>query len=187
MTTLQALVDELKDRAPLDRELREMARLLSTAGASWAVPRPLVARANAYTRTSVHREGRFEVVLLNWAAGAFSGIHDHGGRHCWMSVLEGSLLVDDYARLDRGERAGYARIEARDSRLLGTGELDLRSGPFDLHRVGATADAPAISLHVYAAPLQEYGVYDELSERCQTALGTYDDVLDDPRRLVPVR
>jgi cysteine dioxygenase len=187
MTTFRPLIGDLQERAPLDRGLRDMARLLSAASDSWTLPRPLLSRENAYTRTRVHRDGRFEVVLLNWAAGAFSAIHDHGGQHCWMSVLEGSLWVDDFVRLDNGERQGFARIEARDSRLLGSGDLDLRSGPFDLHRVGATAGAPAISLHVYAAPLRKYTVYDELSDRCQTVIGTYDDVLGERRRLVPVR
>lgn len=187
MTTFRPLIGDLQDRAPLDRDLREMARLLSAVSDSWSLPRPLMARANAYTRTRVHREGRFEIVLLNWAAGAFSPIHDHGGQHCWMSVLEGNLWVDDFVRLDKGERRGFARIEARDSRLLGPGDLDLRSAPFDLHRVGATSDVPAISLHVYAAPLRRYTVYDELSDRCQTVIGTCDDVLGESRRLVPVR
>ncbi|HEY4434289.1 MAG TPA: cysteine dioxygenase family protein [Candidatus Cybelea sp.] len=187
MITLRPLIGDLQERAPRERGTREMARLLSAASDSWSLPRPLVARANAYTRTRVHREGRFEVVLLNWAAGAFSAIHDHGGEHCWMSVLEGSLWVDDFVRLDHGERPGFARIEARESRLLGPGDLDLRSGPFDLHRVGATTGAPAISLHVYAAPLGKYAVYDELSDRCQTVMGTYDDVLGERRPLVPVR
>jgi cysteine dioxygenase len=186
MTTLRPFIGDLQERAPLERTLSEMADLLSAACGSWSPSRPLVSRPNGYTRTRVFRDGRFEVVLLNWDPGATSAVHDHGGEHCWMSVLEGRLLVDDYVRLDAGENPGRARIEGRDSRVLECGDLDLRSGRFDLHRVSATPDAPAISLHVYAAPLRKYMVYDEASQRCQTVIGTYDDVFGDRRRLQSV-
>lgn len=94
-----------------------------------------------------------------------------------MMVLAGKLRVDDYVRLDRGNVPGYAHIAAEDSRTLEAGGLDVRTGRFDLHRVSATPEREAISLHVYAAPLHRYLIYDEFSRRCQPAFGTYDDVL----------
>jgi cysteine dioxygenase len=57
------------------------------------------------------------------------------------------------------------------------GDLDLRSGRFDIHRVSAPSGVPALSLHIYAAPLKEFVVYDVSTQRCQTARGTYDEVL----------
>jgi cysteine dioxygenase len=136
--------------------------------------RPLLSRPNGYTRTRAYGDDHFEVLLLTWDAGAASAVHDHGGQHCWMLVLRGSLQVDDYVRLDRGERPGIARVEARDGRLLTAGGLDLRSGPLDLHRVSATSDAPALSLHIYARPLQRFLVYDETAETCAPAEGLCD-------------
>jgi len=94
-----------------------------------------------------------------------------------MLVLDGELEVENYLRTDPGDVPGYARIEAGDAQRLGAGAMDLRSGPFDLHRVAATRRAPAVSLHVYAAPLSEYLVYDPLSDRCEPAAGSYDAVL----------
>jgi cysteine dioxygenase len=139
-----------------------------------------------YTRSCAYGDERFEVLLLNWAAGAVSAIHDHGGQHCWMQVLEGQLVVDDYRRTDGGERPGFARVQALGSQLLNAGDLDLRSGRFDLHRVSATAGVGALSLHIYAAPLKEFSVYDESTHRCQTVRGIYDDVLQEaPRQSVP--
>jgi hypothetical protein len=60
---------------------------------------------------------------------------------------------------------------------MNAGDLDLRSGRFDLHRVSARSGVPALSLHIYAAPLKEFSVYDESTQRCQTVRGTYDEVL----------
>ena len=175
MRSLGTLVTALQTRGPLDRSYAEMETLLRHAG-DWPADRPLALRRHGYTRTLLYGDDAFEVLLLNWDADARSALHDHGGQHCWMAVLRGHLQVDDYARLDDGSVPGEAQVEARGSRLLGPRDLDLRSGPFDLHRVSAGSDS-AISLHVYAAPLRSYLVYDEISSRCRRAVSTYDDTL----------
>jgi|SRR5580698_1070920 predicted metal-dependent enzyme (double-stranded beta helix superfamily) len=174
---LHRLIEDFRVRGPLERTNAEMARLLAFACERWSPGRPLLSREGAYTRTCAYRDESVEVLLLNWAAGAASALHDHGDQHCWMLVLDGMLQVDDYVRLDAANIAGAARVEARDSRMLAPGGLDLRSGRFDLHRVAATPEARAVSLHVYAGPLRKFLVYDEATRRCEAALGTYDDVL----------
>jgi predicted metal-dependent enzyme (double-stranded beta helix superfamily) len=180
---LQPLVDNLCSRGPLERSTSDMAALLAATRGSWLPSRPLLLCPGGYTRSCAYADERFEVLLLNWAAGAASAIHDHGGQHCWMQVLEGQLVVDDYLRTDAGERPGFARVEARDSRLMNAGDLDLRSGRFDLHRVSASAGVPALSLHIYAGPLTEFLAYDESTHRSRTVLSTYDEVLRDVGRL----
>jgi cysteine dioxygenase len=174
---LRPLIDRLTLRAPLERSISEMAELLAAARGPWLLGLPLPKSPGSYTRTCVHRAERFEVLLLNWDAGAVSAVHDHGGVHCWMMVVEGELLVDDYVRLDRADVPGVARVAPRGSRSMPPGGLDLRSGPFDLHRVSASRNGPALSLHVYAAPLEEFLIYDEAAQRCQPMRGTYDEVL----------
>jgi cysteine dioxygenase len=153
-----------------------MVRLLRAAGGRWGDSLRLLSRRDAYTRTCAYRDDGFEVVLLNWAPGAASAIHDHGDQDCWMLVLSGLLQVDDYARLDAGDARGRAHVAARGSHILAPGGLDTRGGRFDLHRVCAPT-TPAVSLHVYSAPLREYLIYDEISQRCETAFGKYDDVI----------
>jgi predicted metal-dependent enzyme (double-stranded beta helix superfamily) len=175
---LQPLIDNLCMRGPLERSTSDMAALLAATRSSWWLPgRPLLVCPGGYTRSCAYSDARFEVLLLNWADGAVSALHDHGGQHCWMQVLEGQLVVDDYLRIDAGERPGFARVEAQGSRLMNAGDLDLRSGRFDLHRVSAPSGVRALSLHIYAAPLKEFSVYDESTQHVQTVRGTYDDVL----------
>jgi cysteine dioxygenase len=173
---LRRLIDDLRARDPLARDSSEVGALLAETSAQWR-PHALIAKSDAYTRTCAYRDARFEVLLLNWAPGAASAIHDHGDQHCWMLVLAGQLRVEDYVRLDPGDVPGYAHIEPRGLRTLHAGEMDLRSGRFDLHRVAATTTSPAVSLHVYSGPLRKFLVYDEFTRRCQSALGTYDEVL----------
>lgn len=94
-----------------------------------------------------------------------------------MIVLDGRLDVEDYARVDNGEVPGYAHVEATGWQRLEPGETDFRSGRFDIHRVSATGDASAVSLHVYSAPLRQFLVYDAVAHRCENARSTYDEVL----------
>ncbi len=174
---LRRLIDDLRRRAPLERTTAEMAALLTSGFSDWSPGQALIARPGSYTRTLAYGDENFEVVLVNWSAGVPSPIHDHGDQHCWMLVLDGTLWIEDFARLDAGDVAGYARVEARGSNLLEPGGLDLRSGRFSLHRVAATPAARAVSLHVYAGRLREYLAYDDVAQRCRPVASEYDDII----------
>ena len=171
MHLLQEFVSELRRTAPLARGDEEMVALLGAvrAGVAWPA---LPARLHSYTRTRAYGDERFEVLLLNWSTGAASEIHDHGGQRCWFVVLDGTMRVDDYARVDGGHDATYAALERRGSLDLGRGDLDVRAGRFDLHKVAATS--PALTLHVYAKPLRTFRVYDYDAQRCRAVRAAYD-------------
>jgi cysteine dioxygenase len=174
---LPRLIESLRVRGPLERSESELASMFADSQASWPFVPRLLTRPGAYTRTCAYQDRHFEILLLNWAPGALSAIHDHGGQHCWMFVLEGRLEVEDYLRIDTGDVAGYAQVEQNGARILEPGEMDLRSGRFDLHRVAASGSAPAVSLHIYAGPLRQFLIYHEFARRCETVFGVYDDVL----------
>lgn len=45
-----------------------------------------------YTRNLVHEgNGKFNLMLLCWAEGNQSSIHDHADAHCFVKVLDGGL------------------------------------------------------------------------------------------------
>ena len=45
-----------------------------------------------YTRNLVHEgNGKFNLMLLCWAEGNQSSIHDHANAHCFVKVLDGQL------------------------------------------------------------------------------------------------
>ncbi len=164
-------MSELRRVPPLARGDEEMVALLGAARVGGVSP-ALPARLQSYTRTRAYGDERFEVLLLSWSPGAASEIHDHGGQRCWFVVLDGSVRVDDYVRLDGGEDATHAALERRGSLALDRGALDARAGRFDIHRVAATSQA--LTLHVYARPLREFGIYDYDTQRCRAILAGYD-------------
>lgn len=175
---LDGLIANLKSTPPLDRGEAEMAGVLTDVCARGLLQGiRLDSRPGHYTRTCAYFDDRFELLLLNWARGSASDIHDHGGQRCWLAVVDGVLELENYDRLDDGKRDGRAEIVRRDSKILEVGQLDVRSDPFDIHRVSNAGAQPAISLHVYARPLRTFGVYDEFSQRCRTVHSRYDAIL----------
>jgi predicted metal-dependent enzyme (double-stranded beta helix superfamily) len=177
---LETLVADLRRSPPREREELEIGRMLRGVYEA-GFDRKLMERPGCYTRTCVYNDERFELLLLNWHPGALSSVHDHGGQHCWFVVLAGNLRVDDFTRIDAGDVAGHALVEARDSRTLLPGDLDLRSGDFDIHRVAHAGEGCAVTLHVYAQPLHTFNVYDHHAHTYKSATGSYDEVLGSPR------
>ncbi len=92
-----------------------------------------------------------------------------------MTVYQGSLLVEDYEIVSGGRREGYAHIAPTGSMTMSRGAIDIRTSTRDLHRVSA-AHKPAISLHVYAGPLDRFMIFSPESRSCRTVVGRYDSV-----------
>ena len=134
----------------------------------------LASAPGAYTRTCVHECGEFELVLLNWAPGSISEIHDHGGQMCWFAVLRGGLHVANFRRIDNGANEGYAKLAGIGAARLVTGDLDTRLADVDVHRVANPYETRAVSLHVYARPLRTYRIFDERAETWALATSHYD-------------
>ena len=120
----RSFVEDLRSLDPLRRGPEQMSRLLADASNAGERFEPFVKAPESYTRTCLYADDRFEVLVLDWAAGASSSIHDHGGQHCWFVVLEGNLVVQNYDRVerlhdDRPRGAGVAHVGKSRFRSLG--------------------------------------------------------------------
>ena len=115
---------------------------------------PLPSRG--YARTLLYRCDAFELLLLTWAAGSTSPIHDHAAQDCWLVPLAGELALDDYAIGD--ERGTDVELVTLRHRRVGAGELDHRDEHEAVHAVTAVTDA--LSLHVYARPIDRCRIFD---------------------------
>jgi cysteine dioxygenase len=129
-----------------------------------------------YTRTLLHRCDDFEILVLHWLPNCTSAIHDHGGARCWLAVAGGTMKVENYIRRDTGKTAGYAHIERDGREVLPLGAIDYRQDDIHLHRCITGAD-PAISLHVYAHPIERYHIFNDSTDRCSEVTPCYDAIL----------
>ena len=177
-TSFDPLIGALRDLDIAGASFEASADILAAAAID---ERDLAAYANfqplRYTRNLVYRSDAFELLVLCWSRGSASPIHDHGGMHCAMKLLCGSLNVDDFTILAGGRRPGYALIDASGATTMLPGSLDVRSTNRVLHRVAARE--PAISLHVYAQPLNRFMTFDRERRSCRTVYA-HDDTLPDP-------
>ncbi len=179
VTSLEDLTAELKRIPNLHDDGGRVARLLQTRLVDPAALAPYVRYEDArYTRNCVYRGEAFELLVLCWAPGARSPIHDHGGNRCWLVPQSGSFTIDDYLRAEGGRRPGPVRLEQCAASRLALGELDAR-GFDDMHDIHAVhVDRPSVSLHVYAAPIGRYFVYDWERRSCDVRSFAAQDVYD---------
>ena len=173
---LPRLIESLRVRGPLERSESELASLFAESRASWPFVPRLVTRSGTYTRTCAHQNPRFEILLLNWFPGAVSAIHDHGGQHCWMFVLEGRLEVEDYLRVDAGDRPATRKSNrATRASLSRAGWICARdASTFIAWRLRETRRR---RYGRSAGPLRQFLIYHEFARRCETVFGAYDDML----------
>jgi cysteine dioxygenase len=134
--------------------------------------------ADRYTRTCVHRDARFELLVLCWPAKVRSPVPGHGGSRGFITVCRGALLTRNYTLVDGGAEPGPARVAIAQTEVLRAGETGVAVPGRDVHDVGAHGSA-AVSLHLYAAPLGHYLVYDIARGTCRASTSR-DDV--PPRR-----
>jgi predicted metal-dependent enzyme (double-stranded beta helix superfamily) len=130
----------------------------------------------AYTRTRLIERPHFEIVVMQWAAGSVSPIHDHGASRCCVLMLEGSLDVENFERDLENENGIVLRPTGTLS--LKTDDLDCRNGPTELHRVVNSSSETAYTLQLYSAPITTYNVYEEHSNTSRVVTANCDLVID---------
>jgi predicted metal-dependent enzyme (double-stranded beta helix superfamily) len=108
---------------------------------------PIHYSAEPYTRVPIHRDEHLEIVVICFAAGQTSSVHDHQGSNCVIRVVrgkvmeclfartEGELQLDAHHYLRAGEISG---LDGRQSHQLsnldpeGTVLLNFYSPPFKM-------------------------------------------------------
>jgi hypothetical protein len=125
-----------------------------------------------YTRNLVARTPAFELIAICWDRDARSAIHDHAESDCAFVLQRGAIACEDWRITRGGEREGPCELARAGSTTLRAGDIDQRSGPFSLHRVGADGGT-AVSLHVYSRPIDSCLLFEE-SGHCRRVTARYD-------------
>jgi hypothetical protein len=122
-------------------------------------------KPGGYTRHLLYRSPSFEVLLLCWDQGLESDLHDHAGQRCWMAALDGDL---EEVRFSRGADAS---VQQEGVRRLGNDRPAFIRDELGLHVVRARPASQAVSLHLYAKPVERCGIY---CDRTGRSLGARD-------------
>lgn len=109
-----------------------------------------------YTRNLIALEPGFEFMILCWAPGQESPIHNHEGQDCWMAVLDGEI---EEVRYPMPNGAGPLHPKGRLS--FQPGQVAFIRDEMGLHlvRPAAGCSRGGVTLHLYASAYDECNCY----------------------------
>ena len=127
---------------------------LVTAGKLELPPAMTAPHPDRYARRLLHRSPRhgYTAIVMTWAPGQATPLHDHAGMWCVESVLEGDIEVTQYDLLE--QRGDLYRFRDEGSIVAHIGNAGALIPPFEYHTIAnRSADAKAVTLHVYAGEM----------------------------------
>lgn len=107
-----------------------------------------------------HPADDFRIVVVSWAPGRRTPIHDHAGATGAVATLVGSTTETRY-RIVADDGAGVTLVEAGRTHIVGRVIAPLL--PEDGHQLHEMAHAegdPAVTVHVYLQALDELDIYE---------------------------
>lgn len=113
-------------------------------------------REDTYGRNLIVRQKEYELLLLTWLPGQKAPIHDHAGSRCWMAMLSGALTFQHYRADDSAAPVslGQATVQTAGANFY----IDDGIG---LHSIENRTSKPAMSVHIYAKPIERCRTYSE--------------------------
>ena len=153
MTDINTISNLIKqfDEAP-DEELASVLKRINIPidefenYASWS--------KNSYTRNCIARTDDFEFILICWDTNAKTAIHGHDGQDCWVHQVSGKITETRY----KNGQDGMTEYVSRD---LEKGKMVYMTDKMGFHEIENTSGTRAMTLHVYASPIDECKVVTE--------------------------
>lgn len=110
---------------------------------------------NSYTRNCFYRDQYFELILICWDEDQQTEIHDHDGEDCWVYILEGEM-EEDFYKLDN-----VGKLKLCSTNIIKHNQLTRADKFSEFHRLRNNSGKRALSLHLYAKPIEQSLTYDE--------------------------
>ena len=117
-------------------------------------------RQEGYARRLLHQNAQlgYTAVVMTWAPGQCTPLHDHGGLWCVEGVVDGTMEVTQFDLVDQAN-GSYAFVERGKLRAC-VGSAGSLIPPVDYHVLGnALPDRPSLTLHVYGGDLTKCHVF----------------------------
>ncbi len=113
-----------------------------------------------YARNLIARSSYSELLMLCWRSGQRTPIHDHGGSHGVVMVVEGQLTETMFERAPEGHVRPYNTFKWGPGAVTGADIPDIHQL---LNLQPTTRDM--VSLHCYSPPLSVLNTYSPRSSR----------------------
>jgi len=121
-----------------------------------------------YTRNCIARTQDFELLLLCWQAGQETPIHCHNDQDCWVFLIEGTIVENQY------------KNDTNEVPFLTVSEMMQEQGSYyindaiGLHSLHNSKEKRAMSLHIYVNPIEECSYYNQKLQEYKIKKLSYD-------------
>ncbi|HJR61659.1 MAG TPA: cysteine dioxygenase family protein [Vicinamibacterales bacterium] len=122
-------------------------------------------RADTYARRLLYRDphGRYTAVVMTWAPGQGTALHDHAGIWCVECVVEGNMEVRQYDLIE--QRGDTYRFEPQSRIDAGRGSAGCLIPPYEYHTLAnQRADGASVTLHIYGGDMTRCHVFEPLPD-----------------------
>lgn len=122
-------------------------------------------REETYGRNLVFKSDLFELLILTWLPQQRTPIHDHNGQRCWMVLQTGTLTFKNFKTPE---------TDTSPLEVVGPCETHSAHEPvyiddgIGVHSIANATSKPAVSMHLYAAPIPRCRIYDECAKKFKT-------------------
>ena len=171
ITNINQLINEL-DIAPRSSMSKIFSRVDIPPSefhqyASWSL--------ECYTRNCLIRTEKYELILICWDVNAETPIHGHGGQDCWVYQIQGNV------RETRFEKENEELKELHNM-VLTPRKLTYMHDRMGYHQLENISDERALTLHIYALPIDSCEVYDDEKSAFKVKNLKYDhcDLIKNP-------
>lgn len=121
-----------------------------------------------YMRHGIVKTDDFELILMCWNVEQQTPIHCHNGKDCWMRILQGRI---EETVFERHHNDGLHLVK---SQVYVAGNLAHVNDRLGVHRLKNVGGEKAISLHLYAKPIEQCSVYDTQTNDFKIKTMCYD-------------
>ncbi|KAL3319360.1 Cysteine dioxygenase [Cichlidogyrus casuarinus] len=128
-----------------------------------------------YTRNLVDEgNGKFNLIVLCWGLRHGSGIHDHMGSHCLVTVLSGECKEDLYDWPEKSSSGALQEMKLRSSQIHKPGEVNYIHDKIGLHRIENPSHTnKLVTLHLYCPPYSECHNFNENTSQAHSCTVTF--------------
>jgi predicted metal-dependent enzyme (double-stranded beta helix superfamily) len=139
-------------------------------------------KPDGYSRRLLYRDPDlgFTALVMTWAPGQKTALHDHAGIWCVEGVLEGEMAVQRFELLEESA-PGVFHFESREILGATAGSAGALIPPLEHHILSNSGtDRIALTLHVYGGEMDHCTVFEPVDEpaglyRSQVKPLSYDE------------
>ena len=106
----------------------------------------------------VDPEGRFSILVMVWAKGQGTPLHDHGGLWVVECLYQGRMRVTNFDFV--GEQEGLYQFQSLGTVIEHLGDSDYRIPPDEHHVLENDLDSPSVSIHIFGGNLEDCNIFE---------------------------